>query len=517
MANYIFSVDGAETGAIGLFETAFVYNLDFFDTTDTVTASLGTLDFDIDGDIDLDLTGYAGITGFSMVTARSATGDIHLTIGQDFYGVTYSLALAVVAQSDVHGAVVLDASALTNYQSVLLDARSDGHNVLTGGAYDDYLSGGAGADRFEGGGGIDQVDLSDSSAAVTVDLAAGTGIGGVAQGDTYISIESVQGSAFADRLIGVGGGGQLNGNGGNDVLIARVGYVFGGSGDDVLIVSNSIARCFGGPGIDQVNFKIDPDGAGIDLLDNDQYEDKFTDIENVYGSESRDYFYGNAGPNVLEGVGGDDSLKGRGGSDVLRGGAGADKLDGGSGDGSDTVSYWLSSVGVTVNLATGTGHGGDAEGDTLTGFEILSGSQGNDFLTGDVFANTLQGWNGDDVLEGGIGKDVLTGGAGADRFVFTTIGDSLYGANADRITDFSLAQGDKIDLSAVYSGPFSEFYFIGQRAYSIPGQAGAVELRYAFTSPNTTTIAGELDGDAVSDFHIVLSGYVYLDGNDFVL
>ncbi len=524
MADYIFSVDGTETGTVGPNQTAFVYNLDFFDKTDIVTAPFdtGTLAFEIDGGIDLDLTGYAGITGFDTVTVRSVAGGVNLTIGQDFNTPPPSYShVSVVAQSDVDGTIVLDASALSGYRSAFLDAQSDGHNVLTGGAFNDYLSGGAGADRFDGGGGIDRVDLSHSQAGVTVDLVAGTGIGGAAQGDTYINIESIVGTAFADRLIGVGGSveAEIDGGPGNDVVIASSGYAYGGAGDDVLIVTGAMSRCWGGPGIDQVNFKIAPHGVRLDLIDRGPtaFGPTFDGFENVYGSESNDQFYGDGGSNVLEGAGGDDILQGRGGSDVLRGGAGADQLDGGSGNGSDTVSYWLSSIGVTVNLATGTGHGGDAEGDTLTGFETLSGSQGNDFLTGDVFANTLQGWNGDDVLEGGIGKDVLTGGAGADRFVFTTVGDSLYGADADRITDFSHAQGDKIDLSAVFGGPHSEFEFIGQSTYSSPQNFSGPELRFAFTSPTTTTIAGDLDGDAVSDFHIVLSGHINLSASDFIL
>jgi len=525
MANYVFSVDGAETGTIGPNETAFVYNLDFFDTSDTVGTSMpyayGTLDFEIGGAIDLDLTGYAGITGFSTVMARSATGGVHLSIGEDFRASNAGLGFSVIASSGADSTVVLDASALTG--GVSLEAQSDGNNVLIGGAGRDVLTSGAGADQFDGRDGFDTVDYSHSSAGVRVDLPAGVGIGGDAQGDTYASVEGVVGSAFADRLV-VGAVHEIvDGGSGNDVLMSGDGnykgsnVLAGNGGDDVVIPGTSINKCWGGEGIDQLNLQRFAEGVAVDLLKNDQYEDRFVEFENVSGGAGNDSFYGTAGANVLEGVGGNDYLLGRGGSDVLRGGAGADHMDGGNGDGSDTVSYYLSSIGVTVNLATGTGHGGDAEGDTLTGFEILSGSQGNDQLTGDVFANTLQGWNGDDVLAGGIGKDVLTGGAGADRFVFTTIGDSLYGANADRITDFSRAQGDKIDLSAVFSGPVSEFEFIGQRTYSIPEHFAGPELRFAFTSPNTTTIAGDLDGDAVSDFHIVLSGYVHLVGSDFIL
>ena len=102
-----------------------------------------------------------------------------------------------------------------------------------------------------------------------------------------------------------------------------------------------------------------------------------------------------------------------GATDTLRGGAGADQLDGGAGI--DTASYYTSAAGVTVDLAAGTGSGGDAAGDTLIGIENLSGSNiGDDVLAGNAGANTLQGWGGGDVLRGGAGADTLDGGAGSD-------------------------------------------------------------------------------------------------------
>src|SRR5207344_3315968 len=65
------------------------------------------------------------------------------------------------------------------------------------------------------------------------------------------------------------------------------------------------------------------------------------------------------------------TLDGGAGDDVISGGAGADTLIGGTGI--DTASYAASTQGVTVNLETGTGQGGNAQGDTLSGFENLTG------------------------------------------------------------------------------------------------------------------------------------------------
>ena len=64
---------------------------------------------------------------------------------------------------------------------------------------------------------------------------------------------------------------------------------------------------------------------------------------------------GNALDNVIIGNAGNNLLAGLGGADTLIGGAGI-----------DTASYAASAAGVDVSLMTGLGHGGDAEGDTLS-------------------------------------------------------------------------------------------------------------------------------------------------------
>ncbi len=231
-----------------------------------------------------------------------------------------------------------------------------------------------------------------------------------------------------------------------------------------------------------------------------------------FGGDDR--ITGTAFADILAGDAGKDDLRGGAGNDVLRGGAGADTLDGGAGI--DTASYFESSVGIAVSLVTGKGAGGEAQGDVLTGIETLSGSQGNDGLEGNAGANTLQGWGGNDALVGGAGKDILTGGAGADRFYFIALGDSVVGTNADGITDFSHAQADRIDLSAIDASTAvagnQAFSFIGTALYT--GIAG--QLRYAVNN-GVTTIAGDVNGDRVSDFHITLTGNIALMTVDFVL
>ncbi len=100
------------------------------------------------------------------------------------------------------------------------------------------------------------------------------------------------------------------------------------------------------------------------------------------------------------------------------------------------VGATLVTVGVSVNLTTGTGSGGFAEGDTLTSIEnlggtdftdtlignfganVLTGYDGGDILKGGAGADTLEGLDGDDFLWGGSGADTLSGGLGIDTLVY---------------------------------------------------------------------------------------------------
>ncbi|WP_430396846.1 phage head spike fiber domain-containing protein [Ferrovibrio sp.] len=93
-----------------------------------------------------------------------------------------------------------------------------------------------------------------------------------------------------------------------------------------------------------------------------------------------------------------DLLDGGAGDDLLLGGGGGDTLIGGSGI--DTVSYASALGAVRVSLQTGTGRGSDAEGDSLSGIENLTGSSFADLLVGDAGSNTLLGGAGNDVLQG---------------------------------------------------------------------------------------------------------------------
>jgi surface adhesion protein len=56
--------------------------------------------------------------------------------------------------------------------------------------------------------------------------------------------------------------------------------------------------------------------------------------------------------------------------------------------------------------------------------------------------NIIQSLAGDDTLVGNAGSDTLTGGLGSDTFDYNSNNDGH-----DIITDFSLSEGDKLDIS----------------------------------------------------------------------
>lgn len=166
----------------------------------------------------------------------------------------------------------------------------------------------------------------------------------------------------------------------------------------------------------------------------------------ICGTPGDDILAGTPGDDVIAGLGGNDRIDGGlgndqvtggPGDDVLVGGPGSDQLDGGLGI--DVAEYGTSAGGVNVAL-TGGSVGGDAEGDSFTAVENLSGSAFDDRLSGNAAANRLLGLDGNDTLDGAKGNDVLNGGAGADTAAFST---STKAINADLF--FSLAKGNGAD------------------------------------------------------------------------
>jgi Ca2+-binding RTX toxin-like protein len=215
--------------------------------------------------------------------------------------------------------------------------------------------------------------------------------------------------ATAVNVLGADGNDDLTGGKSGDVLIGERGddRVNGADGDDTLV---------GGLGNDTV-----AGGIGNDR---------------VLGGEDADNLTGGTGVDTLEGGAGDDMLDGGEGNDTVDGGDGNDTLFLGGGVG-DNVGIG----GPGDDIITGAAGNDSINGDA--GNDRVFAAAGDDRVFGGEGSDRLNAGDGNDTLRGDAGADMLTGGRGADVFVFNSL-DAV-----DRVTDFKVGEGDKLDLSAI--------------------------------------------------------------------
>ena len=165
-----------------------------------------------------------------------------------------------------------------------------------------------------------------------------------------------------------------------------------------------------------------------------------------------------------------------------------------------------------TDLGAGTGVGGSGGGGTggltlagTTGADALTGGAGADFLTGRAGNDTLVGGDGNDTLAGGGGADLLQGGAGADRLIGGRGADTLVGGadadrfvyqattdGADRITGFNAAEGDRLDLSALFGA-------------GLDTQAQLLAGGYARLADSAAGLRVLVDADGGGDGFVVLA------------
>jgi hypothetical protein len=149
---------------------------------------------------------------------------------------------------------------------------------------------------------------------------------------------------------------------------------------------------------------------------------------------------------------------------------------------------------MTVNgggLAAGEVMDFDGSAETNGMFRIFAGA-GDDVLHGGA---------GDDVIYGGLGFDTMYGHGGNDTFRFDSAAQSTP-ATRDGIQDFT--SGDMIDVSKIDANSLAS----GNQAFSFIGNAAfgnhAGELRYEASGGPIYTIQGDVNGDGVADFELIL-------------
>ena len=457
----------------------------------------------------------------------------------------------------------------------------DGDDSLNGGVGHDRLEGGAGSDfllhaiwdndTLDGGTGSDILWLRNADTAVTVDLAAGTMVGGDAAGTataTVLNIEWVdageltqsvhligtnnndllRGGTRADRIFGGAGddmvygsafeananGDELHGGAGNDVVSAFGGHgsLDGGPGNDVLA---------GGDGIDDFVFSAAPGEANWDhvaffaagtdklVLDGDAFPEagpsgSFSSGDDRFAS------YINLGPPSATpgGFDAEDRIL----YNIDTGEVWYDPDGSGSRAAQRIATLQdapaLTATDIAVDEVTEPAGGqvinGSAGNDSLAGDagnDTIAGLGGNDTIAGNGGNDSLDGGNDIDSLIGGVGNDTLTGGTSRDRFLFAEAPGT---ANADLITDFAVPSqviGAPTPDSLVFDGSIftrigsTSFVSSDARLFAGPGatsgQDSSDRLVYN-TSTGQLFYDADGNGHGASQIVATLQGAPNLDG-----
>ncbi|WP_322517587.1 tandem-95 repeat protein [Rhodopseudomonas palustris] len=351
-----------------------------------------------------------------------------------------------------------------------------GNDTITGGTGNDVLVGGSGADLFnytigdgndiiDGGAGTDTLAIAGSNGndtlgvviannaitqfpgnsvvnveRVILDLGLGTdtlSYAGTTQ-DVIVNLTTGTATGFAS----IGGVENVTGGSGNDILAGNAGAnVFnGGAGRDTIVINAAV-----GWSGDSVRSNIAGNGndVGTDTIVG---FDLAQDTLKIVATNVRSFVHGT---DTAIGTAGNSSDGSAASFTVLTGLVELNQFnDGKWTDTGDIAITFNSSNGAFTEASfesrlqydlTGTNNG-----DTLTGGSL------NDVLNGSGGSDHLSGGGGSDTLTGGSGNDTLRGGTGSDVFKFSETGSG----NLDAILDYSSAEGDTLDLSALLDAAY---------------------------------------------------------------
>lgn len=302
----------------------------------------------------------------------------------------------------------------------------DGNDNYTAGNGTNIFRGGLGTNSYIGGTGSNTVDYSLlTTTAVTLSLLAGTA-SGTGLSDTLSGIQNVTGTDFADTVTGNTLANTIYGGAGNDTIT-------GGGGNDTMYGGNGNDTITGGTGNDTIYA-----GDG----DNTVYT----------GTAGTDIIYGGTGNNTFIAQHAGVTYNGTNGAAILAGVY-------------NTVNYSADTAGMTINLLSGFGSGGLANGDvyvetSVNGVSTINkiiGGSGNDTMTDSNGNDYIDGGNGNNTFNINNGTDIVIGGTGNDTF-------NSYGSGAKTFT----------------GGAGSNFYEMGRAADNVVTSAGGYDvIRYS--------------------------------------
>ncbi|SEH29930.1 calcium-binding protein [Magnetospirillum fulvum] len=479
-----------------------------------------------------------------------------------------------------HGATVDLSNNANNAGSAALDRLSNVENIIGSGGNDKLIGdalnntfiGGLGSDSFDGGsGGLDVVTYASSTAGLSIDLTGG-GYGTLeAQGDSFVRIATIVGSAQADTFM---------------------------SGTGTASVTMS-----GGGGTDWVSYQYATGAATIDLTYNGTTSlnggsalyDHLIGIENVRGSTYNDMVFADSSANSIIGGGGTDIVSyargtamtidltgggrstgyasgdslsgiatviGSSGNDTFIGGTATGSSTMSGGGGTDWITYQYATSAATLDLTATSANGGSAQYDHVSGIENVRGSTYSDTFFADSVANSFIGGGGTDIVSYARGSAMtidLTGGGRSTGFasgdswsgIATVIGSSgndtfiggtatgsstmAGGGGTDWITYQYATSAATLDLTAtsanggsaqydhvsgienVRGSTYNDTFFADSVANSFIGGGGTDIVSYARTAAATVIDqtsgnhgSGYASGDTYSGIATIIGG----TGND---
>jgi Ca2+-binding RTX toxin-like protein len=426
----------------------------------------------LNGGLGIDLARYTNATG--GITANLAAGTVTgAGIGTD----------TLTGIEQIRGSSFADIYVATGFKAAAspVPGTSPLFNEFEGMGGNDIIT----------GNGFTRVSYLNAAAAVTVDIAAGTGRGTAAGDlagvgiDSFTGVNAVRGSSFNDTLLGSNNKAftseNFEGRGGNDFIDGRGGFdraIYGNNPNITAGITVNLAAgtVTGGAGVGTDTLRSIEAVRGTD----------FADTFNATGFTATSTNAGSDGVN--EGGAAFNEFEGMGGNDII------------TGNGNTRVSYQSALAGVTVDIQTGTGRGtaaGDVAGvgtDTFTGVSSIEGSNFNDVLRGSNNAPQTA-----ENFIGGVGNDTINGRGGFDRAIYSN--------------DAAVAAGINVNLAA---GTVTGDARIGTDTLRSVEAVRGTAFADTFNATGFTATSTNAGSAGVNAFGAAFNEFEGLGGNDTI-
>ena len=319
----------------------------------------------------------------------------------------------------------------------------------------------------------------------------------------------LNGTDFANVLIGGVADEFIFGNGGNDVLYGGLGNdaIYGGIGNDFIDGGLGVNILDGGAGIDILSYAtlaVSPnqqDGVSVYLFKGlggitGRAPDVIKNFENVVGSKFSDLIMGDVGDNKIYGGAERDFLFGKGGNDTLYGGTSGDWLFGGDGNdilhagvgggneilgdlGTDIADYSELKTNITIALIADPNNQGS---ERVTGQGSIIGDHyySIEKIVGTAFDDSISNVGAD--VDSGAGKDHIVY-RGIDPFDPLTPLAIRHGISADGYKVNAGSGDDIIEASGagqhIIAGTGLDWIVLGTFELGPSATIQTVQLQYA--------------------------------------